>query len=145
MRPQNHWSRDLDKLAWVGIAILVGLLCCSCRTVEYVAVEKVKTDSIVVTKVQVDSVYVSENVKVEVKGDTVKITEEKFHYKYKFVHDTLLAERTDSIEVPKIVERKLTRWEQAKMDIGGIGIGMIAVVVLGFVVILWCRLRKIIK
>lgn len=145
MRPQNYWSRDLDKLAWVGIAMLVGLLCCSCRTVEYVAVEKVKTDSIVVTKVQVDSVYVSENVKVEVKNDTVKITKEKFHYKSKFVHDTLYAERTDSIEVPKIVERKLTRWEQVKMDIGGIGIGMTAIVVLGLVVMLWRRLRKIIK
>lgn len=39
----------------------------------------------------------------------------------------LASVKTDSIPVPYPVERKLSRWEQAKMDMGGFALGAIAI------------------
>lgn len=59
--------------------------------------------------------------------------------------DSLRAVSNDSIEkpVPYPVERKLTRWEQAKMDFGGIAIGGVAIVIC--IAVVWLASRKRIK
>lgn len=59
--------------------------------------------------------------------------------------DSLRAVKNDSIEkrVPYPVERKLTRWEQAKMDFGGIAIGGVAIVIC--IAVVWLASRKRIK
>lgn len=41
----------------------------------------------------------------------------------------LASVKSDSIPVPYPVERELTRWEQTKMDLGGVAIGVLAAVV----------------
>ena len=81
-----------------------------------------------------------ETVVLNVQGDTIKIT--RTHYVYvstnrekelesenKTLKDSLSmlntrleSIKTDSIPVIVPVERKLSRWEQAKMDVGGIAI-----------------------
>lgn len=55
----------------------------------------------------------------------------------------LASVKSDSIPVPYPVEKKLTRWEQTKMDLGGITIGFMATVTL--IAVVWlvrCFRRK---
>ena len=60
---------------------------------------------------------------VWVKGDTVREIREREHLRLVAVHDTCFVEHVDSVRVPYAVERKLTWWEQTKMDFGGMAIG----------------------
>ena len=100
-----------------------------------------------------------ESVTLNDRGDTVRLTRD--HYIYvssksekeleREVHEkdsiieSLKAQmqsiKTDSIPVPYPVERKLSKWEQTKMDFGGMFLGgLIAVVVSA--VIVWIVKRK---
>lgn len=54
----------------------------------------------------------------------------------------LASVKSDSIPVPYPVERQLSRWEQAKMDFGGVALGMIVAAVCVAVVWLVRRFRK---
>lgn len=53
----------------------------------------------------------------------------------KDLRTALSSVKVDSIAVPYPVEKKLTKWQQAKMDVGGIAMGALAVVIC--VVIIW--------
>ena len=61
--------------------ILLASAIWSCRSVKYVPVETVKTDSVYVNKVQRDSIRLQDSIFVFVKGDTVRI--EKYKYLYR--------------------------------------------------------------
>ena len=50
--------------------------------------------------------------------------------------------KTDSIPVPYPVEKKLTRWEQTKLDVGGMAIGGFAIALCIAVVWLIRKFRK---
>lgn len=54
----------------------------------------------------------------------------------------LTSVKSDSIPVPYPVEKKLTCWEQTKMDVGGIAIGFMATVTVIAVVWLVRRFRR---
>ena len=58
---------------------------------------------------------------------------------YKASNDILRATRKERIEVPVPVERKLSRWEKLKMDVGGWAIGAMSTVLLGVVgyIVVW--------
>lgn len=43
--------------------------------------------------------------------------------------------KADSIPVPYPVEKKLTKWEKTKMDLGGIAFGIVIAVVIGAVIV----------
>lgn len=107
-------------------AILIILLMSaiwSCRTTEYVPVEIVKTDTTYINKVQRDSIYQQDSIYILDRGDTVLITKTKYLYKDRMVRDTVYKSRVDSIQVPYPVERKLTKWEQFRLDIGSWAMG----------------------
>lgn len=98
---------------------LLLLVVWSCRTTEYVPVEVVRTDTTYINKVQRDSIYQLDSIYVIDRGDTVLITKTKYVYKDRLVRDTVYMSKTDSIQVPYPIERKLTRWEQFRLNIGG--------------------------
>lgn len=58
---------------------------------------------------------------------------------YKASNDILRATRKERIEVPVPVERKLSRWEKLKMDVGGWAIGAMSTVLLGVIgyIVVW--------
>lgn len=95
------------------VLIIMGLLLCAmlsgCTTTQYVPVIEHKTDTLIQTKVQKDSIWLHDSIKVTEKGDTVRI--EKWHTKYveKQVHDTLYQSKTDSIPVPYEVVKEVPR------------------------------------
>ena len=111
-----------------GLLILWAIMCLSsCKSIQYVPVPEYHHDSIYFTKVQFDSIWQHDSIFVKeyMRGDTVYFEHTKWHTKYveKAVHDTTYIERTDSLSIPVPVEKKLSRWQQVKMDVGGIAIG----------------------
>ena len=67
--------------------------------------------------------------------------------RYKASIDSLRATRKEHIEVPKIVERELSRWQKIKMDVGGWAIGAMSTFILAAVgyIVVWLlkKYRKI--
>jgi hypothetical protein len=129
----------------VGIILLVilSLFFSGCKSIQYVPVEKVITEY--KTNTVHDSVYLEvlkhDSVVIEKLGDTVYInkwhTQYKDRWREKFKTDTFI--KVDSIQVPYPVERKLTKWENLKMDAGGIAIGTCIAFVL--IVIIYFLIR----
>ena len=66
---------------------------------------------------------------------------------YKASNDILRATRKERIEVPVPVERKLSRWEKLKMDVGGWAIGAMSTFLLAIIgyIVVWLlkKYRKI--
>lgn len=113
---------------WIFVIVLtlnMLLMMSSCKSVKYVPVEKVRTEIEYRDRVYRDSVHMIDSVYIRERSDTVFV--ERWHTMYKEVKrtDTLLVYRTDTVQVPYPVEKKLSRWESLKMDIGGIAAGMI--------------------
>lgn len=129
-------------IGWVLIAVLA-VMCIGCKSVQYVPVETVRTDTCYVNKIRTDSVYVRDSVVVERGGDTIKVTAWRWRERYVVQRDTIYQSRTDSIAVPYPVERKLSRWEKMKQDIGGIAIGAFIAVVSA--VVIWLAVKKMRK
>lgn len=123
---------------WVVVLWLL-LMLTGCTTTRYVPVETVRTEwrDREVERVVTDTVRDSRVVLV--KGDTVVDVRERWHRSTVTVHDTVSVERTDTVSVPYPMEKQLSRWEQAKMDFGGLALGMIVAAVCAAV---WWLARK---
>ena len=97
------------------ILLLVMYLFCECRT-DFVPIESVRYDSVMIEKLLRDSVFVRDSVYLKEKGDTIYKYKDRFVYVYKNRVDTFFAEKIREKEVPVPVERKLTWWEVVKME-----------------------------
>lgn len=145
-------SGNIDKTRQRGCSLLVALyalaalgiamLLCGCTRTVYEPVETVRTEKDVVTRWLTDTVVQNDTHFIFVKGDTVIDWRDRWRECIKEVHDTVYVERTDSVPVPYPVERKLTKWEQTKMDFGGFAIGAIIAVVCIAVIWLIKKFRK---
>lgn len=132
-------------LWWLAVLIVI-LLLAGCSTVRYVPLPSVSVDSVYVDRYQHDSIYLRDSVYVNrwTAGDTVyqdKIVW-KYVYRDKVKYDTINILRSDTVCVPYPVERRLTRWEQVRLNVGG---WAIAVVVITILVIVGCVVYKIRK
>lgn len=102
------------KSFYISLLVFIVMLA-SCRT-EYIPVEMVRYDSVYFAKLQKDSIYIKDSVYIKEKNDTVFVDKYKYIYKYVNLTDTVYINRTDSIQVP--VEKKLSRWEKTRQQIG---------------------------
>jgi len=145
--------RNRIKLLWPYIAtvfiwlifLLVVFCIGSCKT-KYVSVPEYHTEYI--TKMdsftQRDSIFVKDSIYMWMQGDT--IYKEKISVIYKdrwrdrYLCDTVI--KTDSVRVPYPVEKKLSKWQQIKLDIGEWVIIALALSLIALVVII---VRKILK
>ncbi len=145
--------RNRIKLLWPYIAtvfiwlifLLVVFCIGSCKT-KYVSVPEYHTEYI--TKMdsftQRDSIFVKDSIYMWMQGDT--IYKEKISVIYKdrwrdrYLCDTVI--KTDSVRVPYPVEKKLSKWQQIKLDIGEWVIVALALSLIALVVII---VRKILK
>lgn len=123
------------------LAALVCLLS-SCTRTNYVPVESVRTEykDREIEKLVTDTVRDTHF--VWVKGDTVVIIKEKEKTTRLEVHDTCYIERVDTIRVPYPVEKSLTKWQQTKMNLGGVSICLITLAVCVAVGWLATKFRK---
>ena len=64
--------------------------------------------------------------------------------RYKASNDSLRAARRDSVAVPVPVEKKLTKWQKFKMDVGGWAIGALSAVLIAACayVLMWLARRR---
>ncbi len=129
---EKDFNRALLRVIKVLVICMVVLfllaLLASCRQVEYVTVEKVRTDTTYITKWQKDSVWLHDSIHVTEKGDTVRI--ERWHTQwrdrlrvdtiYQATHDTI--PQPYSIETVKLVEKDLNWWQLLRLWIGNIGL-----------------------
>lgn len=114
----------------------------SCRSVKYVPVETVKTDSVYVNKVQRDSIRLQDSIFVFVKGDTVRIEKYKYLYRDRVVVDTVWMVERGSVQVPVPVEKELSRWQRWKLEVGGFAMAGIIITVLVVVGRVVYKLKK---
>lgn len=123
--------------------ILISLLS-GCKSVQYVPVETVRTDSVYIDRFTRDSVYVSDSVWVNrwVVGDTVYVDKVsvKYLYRDRWRHDTVAVVRRDSVNVLVPVERELGWWQQARLKLFW---PLAAVVVVLAVAVWWMARRKV--
>lgn len=102
------------------------LLFVGCKSIEYIPVESVRTEykDREVVKVQTDTIN---NTRIVwIKGDTIVDIRERINTRIVEIHDTTEIVKIDSVRVPYPVEKKLTKWQQIKMDFGGMAFGGIA-------------------
>lgn len=128
-------------MACILISILTG-----CKSVQFVPVETVKTDSVYIDRFQRDSIYQRDSVFVNrwTAGDTVyqdKVVW-KYVYRDKVKYDTVSVLRSDTVRVPYPVERRLTKWEQVRLNVGGWVVALVVITIL--VVVGWViyKIRK---
>lgn len=127
----------------VALFATIAMLAVGCKTKTVtVTVPKVRTDTLIITKSQRDSIWLHDSVYVSEKteNDTVFLEIKKWHTKYveKIVRDTTYIAKHDTIPMPypveviKEVERELTWWQKIRMFAGSLmlamlGFGLIAV------------------
>ena len=140
-------NNDNDRIAmYVLVMIVSGLMLlffvCSCKTTEYVEVPVVHTEY--VYKESKDTAYVRDSVYIKEvqKGDTIRITEYRDRYRFRYITLTDTIIRLDSISVPYPVEvvkidHKQT-WLQKTFMLIGIGF------ILGIVIRLVLKRLKLI-
>lgn len=122
------------------LLVFFTLLFVGCKSIEYVPVESVRTEykDREIIKVQTDTIN---NTRIVwIKGDTIVDIRERIKTRVVEIHDTTEIVKVDSVRVPYPVEKELTKWQQIKMDFGGMAFGAIALVLIAFV--LWLLVRR---
>ena len=127
--------KQLDAIYETAIRVLIVIAICwvismltSCKSVETVRVPEVHIDTLIQTKWRTDSVVMRDSVVIVDDGERRVERVVQWRDRLRTVTDTTYINRTDSISVPYPVEKKLTKWEQAKVDYGGYA--LVAVIIL---------------
>ena len=134
----------MSKLSGIIILLLCALFLAvisSCSRVQYVPVKSVRTDSVKILQQMRDSIYVHDSIFVKSQGDTVYINRYRYKYLDKVRIDTMYVINVDSVRVPFPVERKLSRWERVKQEVGGIAMGIV-ILAIGLIIIRFILLKN---
>lgn len=119
------YALAIGATAWMLVAL------CGCKAAEYVPVESlvVRTDTVYSAKFRVDSVIMRDSVLVVQKGDTLIVSKVRDRWRDRVVRDTVYRSAIDTVRVrePYPVEKELTRWQRARLDLGTVALGGIAV------------------
>lgn len=149
------------SLAGVIIIIVISLLLSSCESIQYIPVEKVKTEYInrtdTVNKIdtliseketiirEADSSLVARlglQLKANERAILILQKELERQVSKESEHRTDTVIKTDSVQVPYPVEKKLTKWQQIKIDWGGSAMIMLAIFSLLIIVAIVDILRR---
>lgn len=133
-------------LLFIIIPCIMLSLLTGCKSVQYVPVETVRTDSVYVDHYLRDSIYQRDSVFINrwTAGDTVyqdKVVW-KYVYRDKVKYDTVAILRSDTVRVPFQVDRELSKWEQIRLDVGGWAIGVVIITIL---IVIGCMVYKLKK
>lgn len=133
----------MRSVIYIFVVLLIsGIWLTSCRSVQYVPVETVRTEYKTRDSIRFDSVYQRDSVYMLVNGDTVYLYKYKYLYRYLTINKTDTVIKVDSIQVPYPVEKQLTRWQAIRMELGGWAIGIIILFALILIGRLMCKSSK---
>ena len=166
----------ISLISVVALLAIAALILCGCSHKMYVPVQSIHTDTVYMAKkdsihikdslilrqiVNVrdsvaihDSVVIVKNEQGEVKERLIVRYRDRWHatvdnlsLQRQVDRYSLRAIKKDYIEVPKVIERELTRWQKIKMDVGGWAIGAMSTFILAAVgyILVWLlkKYRKI--
>ena len=115
----------------------------ACKHVEYVTVEKVRTDTLRTTNHTRDSIYLHDSIYMHeyMQGDTVFVVRDRWKTQYvdRLRRDTIYRSRVDSIpvlcpvEVVKEVAKPLSWWQQLRMLAGDVTLLLLAIAVAWYI------------
>ena len=117
MKKENGIVAALYTALAAIIALLIALFFGSCRSVRVIEKEVIKTDTVLTTKIQIDSIYVNDSIYIRelIQGDTVKITTDRWHTRWRdrILYDSIYIAQRDTVKVTDIKEvpRKLSGWQ----------------------------------
>ena len=131
----------MKALIYIAMFLMSGIWFASCRT-QYVPVETVRTEYKTRDSIRFDSIYNQDSIYVFVKGDTVYQYRYKYLYKYQYINRADTVIKTDSVQVPYPVEKRLNRWQSIKMELGGWAFGLIIAFVLIMIGRIVFKLKK---
>ena len=130
-------------LAGTVCMVMLALSMCSCTTTQYVPVIEHKTDTLIQTRLQRDSIYLKDSTHVSEKqnGDTLVIERDRWHtlYKYKQVRDTTYISKTDSVPAPYPVIKEVPR-QRSTTEKALAGLGMLTL--LGGIIWIAWKLKR---
>ena len=132
----EDYLRQIIFAFMLAAAFIMLMMLQSCRT-KYISVPEYH--NVYVNKhdtlTKHDSVYQEVFVNRYVKGDTIYLTKTKVDYRFRNLYKTRYRDslKIDSIRVPYPVERKLNKWENLKMEVGGWAIGGLSAVVIALI------------
>lgn len=124
------------KLLFLLFLVLLLLLLSSCKTTSNTAIVPVHSathDTLWLSKVKYDSVYIDRWQRIERKADTVFYDRVKTEFRYRLLRDTVYKTRTDTIPVVKQVPviRKERYTPPFTKFLGIIALGASVIVLLG--------------
>lgn len=133
----RYGCMSLAMLTAATVMLIVLAMMSGCTKTVYVPVEShhYHTDTLTSVAVKVDTLMQHDSVYVERNGDTTLIVKWRNRYRVKEIHDTVqrIVEHRDSVAVPYPVEKPLSKWQQAKMDFGGIAFGATGILLIAAV------------
>ena len=109
----------MKQLIIIAIFLISGIWFTSCRSIQYVPVETIKTNTEYRDRLQRDSIHIKDSILMFIKGDTIFRDRWHTEYRDKLIRDTINITDTIKTEVPYPVEKKLSKWQSFKMDVGG--------------------------
>lgn len=104
----------------------------SCRSVRVIEKAIVKTDTVNTLKIQIDSIYVNDSIYIRevVRGDTVHITTDRWHTRWRdrILYDSVYIAQRDTVTVTttREVPRKLSGWQWFQIWAGRLALLAIA-------------------
>ena len=126
-----------SKLLFLLFLVLLLLLLSSCRTTSnttaIVPVHSATHDTLWLSRVKYDSIYIDRWQRIERKADTVFYDRVKTEFRYRLLRDTVYKTRTDSVPVVKQVPviRKERYTPPFTKFLGIIALGASVIVLLG--------------
>jgi len=103
---------------------LIALFFSSCKSVQYVPVDRLVTEYVTNDVLQRDSIYLQDSIYVRDKGDTVFVERLRYLYRDRYLRDSIYFYKTDSVQVPypvevvKEVKKPLTTWQTVQIWCG---------------------------
>ena len=144
---QGHTDKDLEAsyrgcfftaIGITALAIIALLALSSCSTTKYVEVPVTKTDTLIVTDHQRDSVYLHDSITIKQQGDTIWVQEWHTKYKLREVHDTTIVATHDTIARPYPIieyeEKPLNWWQRTVRDLGYLAL---AAIIIGIILLIF--------
>lgn len=91
--------------------LFITLLLGSCKVKEKIVevpIPQIKTEIKYIDKVKYDSIYLKDSVYIVQKGDTIYNNKVAYRYKYKYLKDTVIVNKIDTItKLQKVTEIKV--------------------------------------
>lgn len=131
---------------WLMMVVAMVLLLTGCKTIEYVPIETVRTDTVKIAHIVTDSVWVWNHDSIVINQQSDTVTIEKWHWRDrwrdKVSHDTIYKSKTDTVKVEAVPHaEKLTKWQKFRIKLANWLLWAVGALVVAIVVRFLWRLR----